>query len=202
MRAFRRCGSSERGGAGQVSEPISMFMKCPRCGLTLRARARWMAARNCPRCAARSRQLVALAPVPGALGSTRVAAPEARSAAGASTTCEHCPPGLFAGIRWPAWPDDCGAPAGWSWVEHCEHCEEYPDDEAAALALNEIGFGTRFQWFDRHTHEPRQLSEDKSASLAIDFPEQWRESAKEAEAGSTGGGSEPGLPGLADPRLL
>jgi hypothetical protein len=89
-------------------------------------------------------------------------------------SCARCPSGVFAGILWPVWPDDRSAPEGWSWLQCCHACGRYPDDEAAALALQAIGFGTRFQWFDRHNHEPHDQRVTGSCSLAIDFPEQWR----------------------------
>jgi hypothetical protein len=47
-------------------------LRCPRCGLAMSARSRWIAAEHCPRCVARARKLVVLlheseAPDPSAL---------------------------------------------------------------------------------------------------------------------------------------
>lgn len=38
----------------------SLFLNCPRCGLSIRARARWLAIEYCPRCLARNRVAVRL----------------------------------------------------------------------------------------------------------------------------------------------
>lgn len=43
--------------------------------------------------------------------------------------CRHC---LHAGIRWPASPDGFN---DLSYVEGCDYCMRYPDDEAAVIAL-------------------------------------------------------------------
>ncbi len=88
-------------------------------------------------------------------------------------SCEQCGSGVFAGILWPVWPEDRGAPDGWSWVQRCQTCGIYPDDESAAQALQEVGFGTKLQWFDRHTYETHEGPVGNSSSLAI-FPEEWR----------------------------
>jgi hypothetical protein len=36
------------------------FLNCPRCGLTIKPRAPWLASRFCPRCLARSQSVVEL----------------------------------------------------------------------------------------------------------------------------------------------
>jgi hypothetical protein len=36
----------------------SWYLNCPRCGLTVTPRARWLAIRYCPRCVARSQTIV------------------------------------------------------------------------------------------------------------------------------------------------
>ena len=36
------------------------FLNCPRCGLTIKARAPWLAIRYCPRCLARGQTIVEL----------------------------------------------------------------------------------------------------------------------------------------------
>jgi hypothetical protein len=69
--------------------------------------------------------------------------------------CTACPSGELAGIRWPADPDGFDPPEGWSWVERCDSCYRYPDDESAAKHLNELGHGTEYRYFDRDTLEDR-----------------------------------------------
>jgi hypothetical protein len=69
--------------------------------------------------------------------------------------CTACPSGELAGIRWPADPDGFDPPEGWSWVERCDSCNRYPDDESAAKHLNELGHGTEYRYFDRDTLEDR-----------------------------------------------
>jgi len=41
-------------------DPAVVYMICPRCGLSIEARIRWLASRHCPRCLARSRMAVEL----------------------------------------------------------------------------------------------------------------------------------------------
>lgn len=74
--------------------------------------------------------------------------------------CTDCPSGDLAGIHWPADPDGFDPPDGWSWVERCDSCNRYLDDETAAKRLNELGHGTECRYFDRETLE------DRSADLA------------------------------------
>jgi hypothetical protein len=38
------------------------FLNCPRCGLSIRPKARWMAIEHCPRCLARARVVVNMFP--------------------------------------------------------------------------------------------------------------------------------------------
>lgn len=38
----------------------TVHLRCPRCGLAMFARPRWIAAKHCPRCVARARKLVVL----------------------------------------------------------------------------------------------------------------------------------------------
>jgi len=38
----------------------SVFLNCPRCGLSIKPRARWLAIEHCPRCLARARVPVTL----------------------------------------------------------------------------------------------------------------------------------------------
>jgi hypothetical protein len=42
-----------------VVEPAS-HLRCPRCGLAMFGRSRWIAAQHCPRCVARAHKLVVL----------------------------------------------------------------------------------------------------------------------------------------------
>jgi hypothetical protein len=44
--------------AGVVESPLHLH--CPRCGLAMSARSRWIAAKHCPRCVARAHKLVVL----------------------------------------------------------------------------------------------------------------------------------------------
>jgi hypothetical protein len=46
----------------------SLFLNCPRCGLSIRPRARWLAIEHCPRCMARAQIPVSLfaSPLPSA----------------------------------------------------------------------------------------------------------------------------------------
>lgn len=47
------------------SEHELALLSCPRCGLTIAPRARWLAVEHCPRCVARGRKLVNLRPSAG-----------------------------------------------------------------------------------------------------------------------------------------
>lgn len=38
----------------------ALYLSCPRCGLSLEVRSRWLTIRHCPRCVARSRTVVEL----------------------------------------------------------------------------------------------------------------------------------------------
>ncbi len=42
------------------SAPTTPYLNCPRCGLSIAVRSRWLAIRHCPRCVARSRTIVEL----------------------------------------------------------------------------------------------------------------------------------------------
>ncbi len=69
--------------------------------------------------------------------------------------CTDCPTGELAGIHWLADPDGFDPPGGWSWVERCDACNRYPDDESPAQRLHELGHGTECRYFDRETLEER-----------------------------------------------
>jgi hypothetical protein len=47
--------STEDPAAGRLAAP---FLNCPRCGLSIRPKARWMTVEHCPRCLARARVAV------------------------------------------------------------------------------------------------------------------------------------------------
>lgn len=51
-----------------VHDPAVLFLNCPRCGLSIRPRARWLAIEHCPRCMARAQIPVSLfaSPLPTA----------------------------------------------------------------------------------------------------------------------------------------
>jgi hypothetical protein len=64
-RPERRAGSGSAGaGALAMREDQARagesFLNCPRCGLTIKPRAPWLAVRFCPRCLARSQSVVEL----------------------------------------------------------------------------------------------------------------------------------------------
>jgi hypothetical protein len=40
--------------------PATPYLNCPRCGLSIALRSRWLAITHCPRCVARSRTIVEL----------------------------------------------------------------------------------------------------------------------------------------------
>jgi hypothetical protein len=40
--------------------PAAPYLNCPRCGLSLAVRSRWLAITHCPRCVARARTIVEL----------------------------------------------------------------------------------------------------------------------------------------------
>jgi hypothetical protein len=42
------------------SRSSTLCLNCPRCGLRIEVRARWLAIRHCPRCVARTRSVVEL----------------------------------------------------------------------------------------------------------------------------------------------
>jgi len=85
--------------------------------------------------------------------------------------CTDCPSGDLAGIHWPADPDGFDPPEGWSWVERCDSCQRYPDDESAAKQLNDLGHGTEYRYFDRETLEDRSADTEspelEGCSVAI-----------------------------------
>lgn len=88
------------------------------------------------------------------------------SADGVPTTCHD----TYAGIHWPASPGGLAPPDGWSWVERCDDCAVYDDDEHAAIVLIlELGRPhLSVAWFDRATLT--QLPGYRSgASVAINF---------------------------------
>lgn len=78
------------------------------------------------------------------------------------------------GIHWPTKADNTDPPEGWSWVERCDMCELFEDDEAAARALIvKLGLpATEVAWFDRYSHEPVPGNKYvMGASVAIKIPE-------------------------------
>jgi hypothetical protein len=78
------------------------------------------------------------------------------------------------GIHWPTKADNTDPPEGWSWVERCDMCELFEDDEAAARALIvKLGLpATEVAWFDRYSHEPVPGNKYVTgASVAINIPE-------------------------------
>jgi uncharacterized paraquat-inducible protein A len=42
------------------SAPATHYLNCPRCGLSIALRSRWLAITHCPRCVARTRTIVEL----------------------------------------------------------------------------------------------------------------------------------------------
>ncbi len=42
------------------SASATPYLNCPRCGLSIALRVRWLAIKHCPRCVARSRTIVEL----------------------------------------------------------------------------------------------------------------------------------------------
>ena len=50
------------------SRRAAIFLNCPRCGLSIRPKARWMTVEHCPRCLARARVAVKMfsSPLPTA----------------------------------------------------------------------------------------------------------------------------------------
>ena len=53
--------STEDPAASRLAPP---FLNCPRCGLSIRPKARWMTVEHCPRCLARARVAVTMFPSP------------------------------------------------------------------------------------------------------------------------------------------
>ena len=47
-----------------ASRRAAPFLNCPRCGLSIRPKARWMTVEHCPRCLARARVAVEMIPSP------------------------------------------------------------------------------------------------------------------------------------------
>ena len=89
--------------------------------------------------------------------------------------CTDCPSGELAGIHWPADPDGFDPPAGWSWVERCDSCNRYLDDESAAKQLNELGHGRECRYFDRETLEDRSAhTECPDLEVAVSRSMRWR----------------------------
>jgi Zn-finger nucleic acid-binding protein len=50
--------SRSKPDSGHLEAAASVFLNCPRCGLSIRPRASWLAIEYCPRCLARSRLAV------------------------------------------------------------------------------------------------------------------------------------------------
>ncbi len=48
------------GERNQATPREPLYLHCPRCGLSMKPRQRWLAIQHCPRCLARSRILVRL----------------------------------------------------------------------------------------------------------------------------------------------
>jgi predicted RNA-binding Zn-ribbon protein involved in translation (DUF1610 family) len=44
----------------ELADRAALELKCPRCGLSITLRARWLAVEHCPRCVGRARILVSL----------------------------------------------------------------------------------------------------------------------------------------------
>jgi hypothetical protein len=49
-----------RTGSRSDARPSAPYLNCPRCGLSIEVRSRWLAIRHCPRCVARTRTVVEL----------------------------------------------------------------------------------------------------------------------------------------------
>lgn len=49
-----------RTGSRSDTRPTAPYLNCPRCGLSIEVRSRWLAIRHCPRCVARTRTVVEL----------------------------------------------------------------------------------------------------------------------------------------------
>jgi hypothetical protein len=49
-----------RSGSRAATRPSAPYLNCPRCGLSIEVRSRWLAIRHCPRCIARTRTVVEL----------------------------------------------------------------------------------------------------------------------------------------------
>ncbi|MGO9751295.1 MAG: hypothetical protein ACLP8S_02010 [Solirubrobacteraceae bacterium] len=47
-------------GSRSDARLVASYLNCPRCGLGIEVRARWLTIRHCPRCVARSQTVVAL----------------------------------------------------------------------------------------------------------------------------------------------
>jgi hypothetical protein len=67
VRVERRAASGRAGGGAVVMQRQEgrarageSFLNCPRCGLTIKLRAPWLAIRFCPRCLARRQSVVEL----------------------------------------------------------------------------------------------------------------------------------------------
>jgi hypothetical protein len=68
-RSTRRTSRGSRASACQarqgrslmtVSAPATPYLNCPRCGLSIALRSRWLAVKHCPRCVARTHTIVEL----------------------------------------------------------------------------------------------------------------------------------------------
>jgi hypothetical protein len=66
---WQRGGEGVRSSVDVLSDEVrlragvwgsAVGLRCPRCGVALVARSRWIAAEHCPRCVARARKLVVL----------------------------------------------------------------------------------------------------------------------------------------------
>lgn len=74
--------------------------------------------------------------------------------------CWHC---QFAGIRWPASPDGF---QDLSYVDRCDSCELYDDDEEAATALAEH-FGVR--WGYAYRTDPTQIRWEPASDDGLNY---------------------------------
>ncbi len=83
------------------------YMNCPRCGLTVQARAHYLIVDRCPRCLARRRKLVQMEPVEATQDPPRPAA-EARTRGNEAVVL---PLGLRANASDPRAPADFGGRA-------------------------------------------------------------------------------------------
>jgi hypothetical protein len=62
--AWLNCLAKYEAGCGRSLmtdwAPAASYLNCPRCGLSIALRSRWLAMAHCPRCVARSRTIVEL----------------------------------------------------------------------------------------------------------------------------------------------